>query len=408
MMIRIKKMRIKIMKINSVLNYTLKTSIATFFLVNLFFSSLNAAASKKGDVIDVWVGTSSSKLSKGIYRSQLNVTTGKLSAPELAAEVTGPGFLAMHPSGDHLYAVANYKGQPSVLCYSIMKSGQKAGDKTTLDLVNSMAIGDGGAAHVSIDTTGRTLLTAQYGGGSVAAFSLKEDGSLKARTQLIEHEGGSGVVAGRQKSPHPHWTGFSPDERFAFVPDLGLDKVMIYRVDHETTRLTPNGFAKSPAGGGPRHMKFHTTGQWVYVLNELSLSVTVFDYNLALGVMTPKQTIPTVPENLLQKEKFNSASEIRVHPSGQFVYSANRGHDTITAFRVDQKSGELEVIEMEPIRGSTPRNFNIDPSGRWLLVAGQDSHTLAVFEIDSDTGELTYHRSSVFVPSPICVLFEHE
>ena len=155
-------------------------------------------------------------------------------------------------------------------------------------------------------------------------------------------------------------------------------------------------------------MKFHTKGKWIYVLNELALSVTVFDYDAKAGIMTPKQTINTVPQEQLVKEKFKSASEIRVHPSGRFVYSANRGHDTITAFRVDQESGELTVIERENVRGATPRNFNLSPSGRWLLAAGQDSHTLASFEVNGRTGELTFNRSVVHVPSAICVLFGPE
>ncbi len=365
-------------------------------------SALSSAA--ESDPLDVWIGTSRAKPSKGIYHCTLDTRTGKLSTPVLAAEVGGPGFLAMHPSGKHLYAVASYEGTPSVVCYAIKTSG----GKRSLEYVNSLEIGDGGAAHVAVDKTGKTVLTAQYGGGSVAAFSLNDNGSLKQRTELIDHEGGSGVVAGRQDKPHAHWTGFSPDNRFAFVPDLGMDKVVIYRVDAAKSTLQPSGFGQVPAGGGPRHMKFHTNGKWVYVLNELALSVTVFDYDAATGKMTPKQTIRTVPQSELAKEKFKSASEIRVHPSGRFVYSANRGHDTITAFRVDQNSGELSVIEVESVRGATPRNFNLDPSGRWLLAAGQDSHTLASFEVNQQTGELTYNRSVVHAPAAICVLFEHE
>ena len=155
-------------------------------------------------------------------------------------------------------------------------------------------------------------------------------------------------------------------------------------------------------------MKFHPNGKNIYVLNELALSVTVFDYKPDTGTMIAKQTIPTVAAELLEKETFKSASEIRVHPSGKFVYSANRGHDTITAFRVDPTTNELSVIEVEPVRGATPRNFNLDPSGRWLLAAGQDSHTLASFAVNTETGELTYNRSNVTAPSAICVLFQHE
>lgn len=376
----------------------------TFLLLLGLPMLANANHELLAESIDVWIGTSAAKPSKGIYHCMLNTDTGKLTEPGLAAEIRGPGFLAMHPNGSHLYAVGTLNGKPSVVAYKIVRGGRKP----TLELDNSLEIGDGGAAHVAVDETGHTLLTAQYGGGSVAAFALNADGSLKERTALIKHTGGSGVVDRRQDAPHAHWVGFSPDNRFAFVPDLGLDQVVIYKHDVSTASISPSGAANVPPGGGPRHMKFHTNGKWVYVLNELALSVTVFDYDAKTGTMTAKQTIPTVPQAELDKELFKSASEIRVHPSGRFVYSANRGHDTITAFRVDQESGKLSVIEVENVRGATPRNFNLDPSGRWMLAAGQDSHTLASFVVNQETGELTYNRSNVTAPSAICVLFQHE
>jgi 6-phosphogluconolactonase len=353
--------------------------------------------------IDVWLGTSSAKLSKGIYHCTLNTDNGKLSESRLVAEIRGPGFLAMHPSRKALYAVGTLEGVPSVVAYAI---GRNADDEPQLTLINSAEIGDGGAAHVSIDPTGRSLLTAQYGGGSVAVFALQENGSIKERTQLIKHEGGARVVAGRQDASHAHWTGFAPDNRFAFVPDLGLDKVLIYRFDPNTSKLQPHGFGEVPPGGGPRHMKFHPNGKWIYVLNELDLSVSVFDYDPQAGTMTIKQTIPTVPKKQLAKEKFTSASEIRMHPNGHFAYAANRGHDTITVFEIDPQSGQLSVVERENVRGATPRNFNLDPSANWLLAAGQDSHTLASFSVDSDSGELMYNQSIIHTPAPICVLFE--
>ena len=381
----------------------LKQSLTTMLVTGI--AALSAVSTEcRAEMIDVWIGTSRAKPSKGIYHCTLNTETGRLSNTELAAEISGPGFLAMHPKLDVLYAVGALDGKPCVAAYRI----EAAGNSSTLGFVNSAEIGDGGAAHLAVDRTGKTLLTAQYGGGSVAAFLLNDDGSLNKRTQIVEHQGGSKVVERRQESPHPHWCGFSPDNRFAFVPDLGLDRVVIYRVSAATASIERHGAAETPAGGGPRHMKFHTSGKWVYVLNELALSVSVFDYDETSGTMTRKQTINTVPPEQLAKEKFKSASEIRVHPSGRFVYAANRGHDTITAFGVDQTTGELEVIERENVRGATPRNFNLDPSGRWLLAAGQDSHTLAAFEVDQETGELTYNRSIVTAPAAICVLFTHE
>ncbi len=350
----------------------------------------------------VWIGTGAAKPSQGIYHCTLNGENGKLSSSRLVAEIVGPGFLALHPKQRVLYAVGTLDNKPSVAAYLI----SNADGQSNLKFLNSQEIGDGGAAHVSVHPTGNLLLTAQYGGGSVAVFPVNSDGSLQERSQLVDHAGGSKVVAGRQDASHAHWTGFSPDAHFAFVPDLGLDKVVIYKVDPANARIEAHGFGELPPGAGPRHMKFHLNGKWIYVLNELDVSVSVFDYDAAAGAMTRKQTIAAVPKEDLAKEQFSSASEIRLHPNGRFVYSANRGHDTITVFRVDQKTGELSLIEREHVRGATPRNFNLDPSAQWLLAAGQDSHTLASFAVNAESGELTYNRSIIQTPAPICVLFD--
>ena len=359
----------------------------------------SSAVSVAADEFDVWIGTTTPRngLSKGIYHARFDSEKGKLTGPELAAEMSNPGFVALHPNGEVLYSTGTVDGEPSVVAYRIAAQ--------ELSLINSQPIGDGGAAHLATDRTGKVLMSAQYGGGSTAIFPLKEDGSIGPRSELVKHEGGSRVVERRQEKPHAHWVGTSPDNRFVFVPDLGMDKVVIYRLDVEKANLTPHGFGQCPPGGGPRHMKFGTNGKFVYVLNELELSVTVFAYDAEKGTMTALQTIPTVSEEAKAKEMFVSSSEIRVHPSGKFVYAANRGHDTITAFRVDDATGKLALIEIEPIRGGWPRNFNIDPTGKWLLAAGRDSNTIAVFAIDGETGELTYTRVMVMVPTPICVLF---
>ncbi len=355
--------------------------------------------------VDVWFGTVTPRggLSQGIYHARLDSDTGKLSTPTLAAEVSSPGFLARHPKLPILYSVGTVDGAASVLAYTIAD-----GDGASLTFLNAQPIGDGGAAHLSTDATGSVLLTAQYGGGSTALFPLADDGSIQPRQQLEKHAGGSGVVKGRQDAPHAHWTGYSPDNRFAFVPDLGMDQVVIWRLHAGTSppRIEPHGFGVCPPGSGPRHMKFHPNGKLVYVLNELSLTVTVFAYDAEAGRMEPLQTVPTLSEAQKAAETFNSASEIRLHPTGKFVYTANRGHDTITVFRTDPQTGFLTLVEQEPIRGGWPRNFALDPSGRWLLAAGRDSHTVAVFAIDPTSGQLTYTRNMAMVPSPICVLFD--
>lgn len=370
----------------------------------IFASQSGALSADEASMIDVWIGTSARPPSKGIYHCQLDRQAGKLTAPRLVAEISGPGFLAMHPRGTHLYAVGTLDGVPGVVAYRIDRSDSLP----QLELANALPIGDGGACHVAVDSQGRTLLTAQYGGGSVAAFELSPEGDLKRQTALHQHQGASGVVASRQSAPHAHWVGFSPDERFAFVPDLGLDQVLVYRHDADAATIEPHGSATMPPGGGPRHMKFHPNGNWAYVLNELSVAVTVCDYNAKTGELVPVQTVAAVPQTELDRERAYSSSEIRVHPNGQFVYSANRGHDTISVFKVNPENGHLSLIEYQNIRAATPRNFNLDPSGRWLLAAGQDSHTVGLFGVDADSGRLTYQQQIVQVPAPICVLFEHE
>ena len=193
-----------------------------------FWCLLSVMTSATGEQVDVWFGTKTPKngLSKGIYYAKFDTDKGAFGKPELAAEVSSPGFLAMHPGGNMLYAAAHYDDKPAVVAYRIEKSG----GKSSLTFVNSVAIGDGGAAHVSVDRSGKVLLTAQYGGGSTALFDLADDGSIKSRRQLVKHEGGSGVVSGRQDKPHAHWTGTSPDNQFVFVPDLGMDKVVIWKL----------------------------------------------------------------------------------------------------------------------------------------------------------------------------------
>lgn len=355
------------------------------------------------EVVDVWFGTSTPRggLSQGIYHGAFDTETGKLREVDLAAEASGPGFLATHPNGKMLYAVASKDGTPSVIAYEI--SGD-VGEKKLVE--NSvLPVGDGGAAHVSVSRDGKVVLTAQYGTGSTACFRLDESGGLVERSDLQQHPPGSGVVAGRQETSHAHWTGTSPDDRFVFVPDLGMDKVVIYKLDSSAGTLTPHGYGECPPGGGPRHMKFSPDGQRVYVLNELALSVTVFDYDAKAGAMTPIQTIETLPESVKAKEVFNSASEIRVHPSGKFVYTANRGNDSITVYSVDESNGRLSLVEVEPIHGAWPRNFNIDASGRWVLAAGKNTNSISIFSIDQNTGELQFTRDAVFVPQCICVEF---
>lgn len=348
----------------------------------------------------VWIGMGEPRRGEvdGVYRTTLDADSGELAQPQLAAKIASPGFLALSPNGKKLYSVCRLaSGEGGVAAFEI------DADKQSLRLLNTEPTGDGEACHLTLDPTSRCLFTAQYGTGSVCAFPLDADGKVGPRSDHIRHTG-SGPNRARQEGPHPHWVGTDPANRFLFVPDLGADQVVIYQTDLDTGSIKPHGSGRCPAGAGPRHMKFHPNGKFVYVLNELDLSVTVFRYDAEAGTLAAVQTISTLPETL--REVPNSASEIRIHPGGRFLYAANRGHDSIAAFKIDADSGQLTFIEREAVRGSHPRNFNIDPSGKWLLAAGRDSNTISLFRIDQEKGGLVYTGTTVNSPAPICIEFQ--
>ena len=353
------------------------------------------------DELNVWIGSSGDA---GIHHVTLNTESGKMSGPKLAAEMNGAGFLAMHPNGGFLYSTAKQNREGGVAAFRIEPGASPKLKK--LKKLNFISTGDGGAACVGVDKTGQVLMSAQYGGGSTSTYSINQDGSLGERVEVVEHGAGSGANPKRQKTSHPHWVGTSPDNRFLMVPDLGMDRVVVYELDSDTGKLTSHSKIAVPPGSGPRHMKFHTTGQFAYVLNELTLTVSVFEYDATTAKFNNIQLIESLPDNLKGK-RLDSAAEIRIHPSGNFVYTSNRGHDSITVFSVNQDTGKLKFVQRESIRGSWPRNFNIDPSGKWLIAAGANSNTLALFRIDGASGKLEFTQNTVNVPSPICVLFEN-
>jgi 6-phosphogluconolactonase len=347
---------------------------------------------------DVYFGTGN-KQGDGIYHATFDEVSGQLSAATRVAELDAPGFLTKHPKLDVIYAVAVINETPVVAAYKKAQDG-------SLEFVNSLEIGDGSGTHIAVHPSGTFLITAQYGGGSVAVFSLRENGEIVTRTQLIEHQGGSKVYKNRQNSPHPHWVGFSPDGKYAVVPDLGLDTAIIYKVNESEYKLTNHGEAVTSAGGGPRHMRFSVDGEHIFLLNEFSLSISTFKYDAVQGTAQLMSVTPTLSETAKSQEAFNSASEILVHPNGKFVYSANRGHDSVSVFSLDDK-GTLSLRENEHVRGAFPRNINMDLSGKWLFAAGQHSNTVSVFAIDQSSGLLQYKTgSTINVPEPICILFD--
>jgi 6-phosphogluconolactonase len=369
----------------------IKTYLQYILSILLFSFPLSAKP------IDIFFGTSG-RGSEGIYHATFNSDKGKFTPAKLAASIGSPGFLATHPNGKILYSVGQWDAGSGALGYHIGKNGE-------LTEFTRMICPDGGSAHIAVHPSGKFLITAQYGGGSVALFPIDATGKLGTPT-VTEHQGGSKVVAKRQESPHPHWTGFSPDGKYALIPDLGLDQIVIYKVDTQKPAITKHGVGQSIPGGGPRHMRFSTDGKFIYLLNELSLSVTTFAWDTKKGTVKRLTTTPAISEKVKAGESFNSAAEILVHPSGQFVYSSNRGHDTVSVYQTNPNTGKLKVVQVQPVRGAFPRNINLTPAADWLLAAGADSNTIAAHRINQGTGKLTYQRGSVInVPSPICILF---
>lgn len=354
----------------------------------------------------VYVGTYTGDAgeSKGIYRLTLDLSDGKLGKPELVAETESPSFLAIHPGGKHLYAVAEVAedgGKPGGALAAFAIDPETG----SLSLLNKQSTRGGGPCFVAVDPSGKVALAANYGGGSIASFPIAPDGKLGAAATFIQHEGSS-VDRARQEKPHAHSINVDAADRFAIAADLGLDKLLVYRLDPDKGTLSPNDppFAAVAPGSGPRHFAFHPDGKHAYVINEMLLTVTAFDWDAKAGTLSEAQTVSTLPADVTDRKGLSTA-EVQVHPSGKFLYGSNRGHHSIASFKIDPASGKLTPIGHTPTGGQTPRNFGIDPTGRFLLAANQDSGTIVVFRIDSETGELTPAGHQADIPMPVCVKF---
>jgi 6-phosphogluconolactonase len=254
-----------------------------------------------------------------------------------------------------------------------------------------------------VDASGKAVLVANYGGGSIAGLPIGSDGRLGAAKAFVQHTGSS-VNPRRQEGPHAHGIYLDAMNRYAFVPDLGLDKILIYRWNAPRIELEPNdppSVAVAP-GAGPRHFAFHPGGRFAYVINELLSSVTVLAYDPLRGALEEVQTISTLPDGFAGN---STTAEIVVHPSGRFLYGSNRGHDSLAIYTIDAQTGRLTSVGHEPTRGRTPRNFAIDPTGTYLLAANQGSNSVVVFKIDVQTGGLQATGDVLEVPVPVCIVF---
>jgi 6-phosphogluconolactonase len=348
--------------------------------------------------------------SQGIYVSRFRPATGDLSEAKLAANIRNPSFLAISPDHRFLYAASEdplslgpaRDHESYISAYAI---DPKTGELHSLNTVPS---GGTSTCYLSVDKTGKYVLTASFGSGSISVLKVREDGGLGEQTAFVQHIGHSGT----QTQAHPSAFDVSPDNRFAIVPDLGLDKALIYRFDANTGAVSPLDppFAALPVGSGPRHFVFASSGKFGYLMNELTGVVSVFAWDPAQGTLTSLQEVSTQFPDFVGS---NHTAEIQISPDGRFLYQSNRrlrpdnvrGPDTIGVFAIDQEKGTLTLVEQTPTGGIMPRSFAIDPTGHFLLVANELTNNIVVFRIDAATGKLTKTGKEIMVDTPVCLQF---
>jgi len=382
----------------------MKITRCSFVVLALLLSSSLAPVAAKDSPKKylLFVGTYTDKESKGIYAYRFDAVSGELTPAGLAAETTNPSFLAVDPSRRFLYAVnevSKYKDAASgaVSAFAIDRQAGK------LSLLNEVPSRGADPCYIALDKTGKYVLVANYTGGSVAVFPVLNDGRLGESSAFVQHVGSS-VNHERQEGPHAHWIETTADNRFAIAVDLGLDQVRVYRFDAANGTLVANdpAFAQLDPGAGPRHVAFHPSGKFAYVVNELNSTVTSFSYDNQRGALRPLHTVSTLPQGFSGE---NSTAEIHVHPNGKFLFASNRGHDSIAVFSVSPGTGALTPVDHVSTQGKTPRNFEIDPTGTRLFVANQIGGNIVVFRINPRTGKLAPTGQVLQVPSPVSLKF---
>ncbi|HEY4983753.1 MAG TPA: lactonase family protein [Verrucomicrobiae bacterium] len=344
----------------------------------------------------VYFGSHRSGPNIGFSLAHFDPDTGALTKPEFLLEVSAPAFFVIHPDGQHLYT-CNSGNPGGVSAYEIEpRNGQ-------LKFLNRVPAGGADTSYVSLDQTARYVFAANYQGGNIAVFALKPDGSIGDRTAFVQHTGSS-VNPQRQTHPYAHSIIADPSNRFVLAANLGVDKVFVYHFNEKDGSLQTNDppFATVKPGSGPRHVKFHPNGRWVYVISEIASTVTAFNWNSTNGTLTEFQTVSALPDDF---KGTSTCAEIEVHPKGKFLYASNRGHDSLAVFAIDQATGKLTLVEHVSSGGKTPRNFAFDPTGKWILCSNHGSDNAVVFRVDESTGKLTQTGPPVSVPYPFCERF---
>lgn len=364
---------------------------------------MSAVPSQDGKSPRIFVGTYTEpeqSTSEGVYVYRMDPTSGQLTFESIIKNVINPSYLTVHPQTGHLYTV-NEKGT---------FEGKPAGGVTALSLdpetgefhlLNKQSSAGEDPCYISIEQTGRFALIANYTSGSLAMLPIESDGNLSAASEVIRHSGSS-IHPERQDSPYAHCILPDPTNRFAVAVDLGIDKIIVYRMDLDAGRLHEHAEAKVEAGSGPRHLIFHPNGQYAYVICELNSTLIAFHYDPEDGTFEEVQSIRTLPQGFDGK---NSCADVHITPNGNHLYASNRGHDSLACFAIDADSGQLTLQDHITSGGREPRNFAIDPGGKFLLAANQNSNNIVTFLIDPAMGQLSRTEAEVEVPMPVCIKF---
>lgn len=348
----------------------------------------------------VYVGTYTTAESEGIYVYSLDGDTGALEPVTRFAGIDNPSYVTLHPKGNYLYAINEVTdfGEGEAGGVTAFALDPETGE---LNMLNEQSSEGPGPCYISVDQTGKFALVANYVGGSVCVLPIREDGSLAPASDFVQHSGSS-VNPRRQAGPHAHSIQPDPTNRYAFAADLGLDRLMAYKLDLDEGKLEPNDepWAELEPGVGPRHFAFHPSGEYVYVITELGNTIVSFSYDGTRGALDEIQTVSTLPEGF---EGTSYCADIHILPNGRFLYGSNRGHDSIAIFAIDEETGKLTYVDHESTQGEMPRNFCIDPSGNLLLAANGNTDNIVSFHIDKDTGRLTPTGHQASVSKPVCL-----
>jgi 6-phosphogluconolactonase len=336
---------------------------------------------------------------QGIIVCQLDMETGKLAIVETVAQVPDCQFVRLHPSKPVLYAVGTEHNASQIYSFAI--------ENGKLSLLNQQPAAGLDPCYIALDGAERYALMVNYSGndgrGSAAVFPLKRDGQLEPHSAFIQHAGSS-INASRQGESHPHMITATPDNRYVLVVDLGIDKVLVYRLEKGTLSPHSPDSITLEAGAGPRHLAFHPTQPYMYVINELNSTLSALRYEAATGIWYDIATVSTLPHNPeLPPNVTNYPADLHMHPSGQFLYGSNRGHNSLVVYKIDTPSGRPVFSSYQATQGDFPRGFALDPSGQYVLVGNQHGNSVVSFRVNAQTGQLSPTGYTIAIPTPLCV-----